>query len=147
MGQKAAPRSKIDLEADHVLSGMGHTTDWISPEKLEALTHEVDIWERIVKRHRDTVNNLRARYSAAICQQKDVQERYLAIQRRGVRACAELAAYNAEEAEFFNDINAVDADPYFRPMRVGVIGLLSDPNSVATFHRREVKQYCPAALA
>jgi hypothetical protein len=146
MGQKAAQRSKVDLEADKVLSATGHRADWITPEKLEELTREVEIWERVVQRRRDTVNN-RAKYSAAICEQKDVQERYIAIQKRIATACAELAEANAAEVEFFDQLTAVGVSPCFRPMRVAAVGLPTDPNSVASFHRKEVETYCPEAQA
>jgi hypothetical protein len=147
MAQKAAPRSRLDFEADQVLSGMGHSVDWISPEKLESISREVEVMERVVQRQQDTAHNLRSRYSAAVCQQKDQQDRYIAIERRIASACAELAAANEAEVRFFDELHAIGVSPHFRPMRVGVIGLPSDPNSVATFHRKEVKQYCPEALA
>src|SRR5688572_25303912 len=57
MAQKAAPRSKRDLEVDQVLSGMGHSVDRISADKLEELSHEVEVWERVVQRQRDTVSS------------------------------------------------------------------------------------------
>jgi predicted nucleic acid-binding Zn-ribbon protein len=147
MAQKTVPRSKIDREADEILSGMGHSADWISAAKLEELSREIEVWETIIQRQRDTLSSLRARYSAAVCQQKDVQERYIAIQRDGVRACADVAAYNKAESQFFDELNAVGAVPCYWPMRVSVIGLPADPNSLASFHRREVERYCPEALA
>jgi hypothetical protein len=147
MAQKAAPRSRVDLAADHVLSGLDHTADWISAEKLEELSREVEVWERIVQRQQDTVGKLRTRYSTAVCQQKDQQDRYVAVERRIASACAELAEANAAEVRFFDELHGADVTPCFRPMRVSAVGLPSDPNSRASFHRREVKQYCPAALA
>ena len=147
MAQKAAPRPQRDLEADKILSASGHSVDWITPERLEELAREVEVWERVVQRRRDTVNNLRTRYSAAICQQPDVQERYIKIQRDTAEACAKLAAANQSEVDFFDELHAIDVVPCFRPMRVTAVGLASDPNSIAAFHRREVKQYCPEALA
>jgi hypothetical protein len=137
MAQKTAPRSKIDREADEILAGMGHTTDWISPEKLEELSRDVEGWETIVQRQRDTVNNLRTRYSAAICQQKEPQDRYVEIQRRMANYVKGLAQANQDEVYFFDEHHAVGAIPYYRPMRVNAVGLASDPNSVAAFHHRE----------
>jgi hypothetical protein len=146
MAQKSTPRSKHDLEVDQVLSGMGHSVDWISAEKLEELSHEVEIWETVVQRQRDTVNNLRTRYSAAICQAKEQQDRYVEIQRRIANHVKGLAQANQDEVDFFDEHHAVGAIPYYRPMRVSAVGLASDPNSLATFHHREVKQFCSEEL-
>ena len=147
MAQKGTPRSKLDLEADKVLSASGYSVDWISPEKLQELTSEVEVMERVVQRQQNTVSELRTRYSAAICQQPDVQQRSIAIQKRIASACAELAAANQGEVDFFDELHAVDVSPCFRPMRVSAVGLASDPNSIATFHRKEIKTYCPQAVA
>ena len=57
-----------------------------------------------------------------------------------------LAEANAAEVKFFDELHAAGVTPRFRPMRVSVIGLPSDPNSVATFHRKEVETYCPEAV-
>ncbi|MCE3242020.1 MAG: hypothetical protein K0Q83_2527, partial [Deltaproteobacteria bacterium] len=100
-----------------------------------------------IERQLNTVSNLRTEYSVFVCESKAQQDRYIAIERRIARACAELAEANAAEVKFFDELHAAGVTPRFRPMRVSAVGLASDPNSIATFHHREVKQYCPEALA
>jgi hypothetical protein len=147
MAQNSKPRSKLDREVDQVLSAAGHSVDWISAENLEAIGREVEVWERVVQRQQDTVNNLRSRYSAVVCSSKVQRDKYIAIQRRIASACQELAQANEEEVTFFDELHSAGVTPYFRPMRVSAIGLSTDPNSVASFHRKEVETYCPEAAA
>ena len=150
LAQKSAEhsneRSKLDSEADQLLFG-STSTDQISAQDIENLDHKIAVLERAIERQLNIVSNLRTEYSVFVCESKAQQDRYIAIERRIARACAELAEANAAEVKFFDELHAAGVTPRFRPMRVSVIGLPSDPNSVATFHHREVETYCPEALA
>ena len=147
--QKSAERSneraKLDSEADQLLSGSA-SADQVSAQDIEDLNHKIAVLERAIEKQLDTVNNLRMKWSVIVCESKAQRDRYVEIERRIARAVRELAEANAAEVAFFDELTAEGVTPRFRPMRVGVIGLPSDPNSVATFHRKEVKQFCPEAL-
>ena len=144
--ERSNERSKLDGEADQLLSG-GASTAQVSAQDIEDLNHRIAVLERAIEKQLDTVSKLRTEYSVFLCESKAQQERYIAIEKRIARACAELAEANAAEVAFFDELHAAGITPRFRPMRVSAVGLASDPQSVATFHYREVKQYCPEALA
>jgi chromosome segregation ATPase len=144
--ERSNERSKLNSEADQLLSGSA-STDQVSAQDIEDLNHRIAVLERAIEKQLDTVSNLRTKYSAFICESKAQRDRYVEIEKRIARAVCELAEANAAEVAFFDELTAAGVSPYFRPMRVGVIGLPSDPNSLATFHRKEVKQFCPEALA
>jgi hypothetical protein len=149
LAQKAADRSneraKLDTEVDQLLSGSA-STDQVSAQEIEDLNHRIVVLERAIEKQLDTVSNLRMKWSVIVCESKAQRDRYVEIERRIARAVRELAEANAAEVAFFDELTAAGVTPRFRPMRVGVIGLPSDPNSIAMFHHREVKQYCPEAL-
>jgi len=72
---------------------------------------------------------------------------YVAIEKRIVAAVGELAAANEAEVLFFRELEDAGCRAIqFRPMRIGAVGLASDDQSVASFHRKEVATYCPEAL-
>jgi hypothetical protein len=137
--ERSSERSKLDSEADQLLSGSA-IANQVSAQELEDVNHKIAVTERAIERQLATVSNLRTDYSIFVCQSKAQQDRYIAIERRIARACAELAEANAAEVAFFDEHHAVGVTPRYRPMRVSVIGLPSDPNSVAAFHRKEVER-------
>ena len=143
--ERSSERSKLDSEADQLLSGASADPAQISAQEIEDLAHRIAVLERAIERQMNTVSNLRTEYSVFVCESKAQQDRYVMIERRIARACAELAEANAAEVAFFDEHHAVGVTPRYRPMRVGVVGLPSDPNSVAAFHRKEVETYCPQA--
>jgi len=70
--QKSAhdEHSKLNSEADQLLLSGGASTDEVSAQDIEDLNHRIAVLERAIEKQLDTVNNLRTRYSAAICQQR-----------------------------------------------------------------------------
>ena len=150
LAQKSAEpsteRAKLDSEANQLLSGRAGT-DQVSAQDIEDLNHRIAVLERAIEKQLNTGSKLRTEYSVFVCESKAQQDRYIAIERRIARAVRELAEANQEKVAFFDEHHAAGVTPRYRPMRVGAVGLASDPNSVASFHHREVKQYCPEALA
>ena len=150
LAQRSAERSnercKLDNEADQLLSGSA-SADQVSAQDIEDLNHKIAVLERAIERQLGTVSNLRTEYSVFVCESKAQRDRYIEIQRRIASRVEALAQANQEEVDFFDELNAAGVTPHFRPMRVSAVGLASDPNSIATFHHREVKRYCPEALA
>jgi hypothetical protein len=139
-------RSSLDNEVDQLLAGSA-SADQVSAQDIEDLNHRIAVLERAIERQLDTVRNLRTRYSVFVCESKAQRDKYIEIEKRISRACAELAEANAAEVRFFDELNAAGVTPRFRPMRVSVVGLLTNPNSIASFHRKEVETYCPEAQA
>jgi predicted RNase H-like nuclease (RuvC/YqgF family) len=144
--ERSNERSKLDSEADQLLTGSA-STDQVSAQDIEDLNHKIAVLERAIEKQLNTVSKLRTEYSVFVCESKAQRDRYIEIQRRIASRVEALAQANQEEVDFFDELHAAGVTPRFRPMRVSAVGLASDPNSIATFHYREVKQYCPEALA
>ena len=90
------------------------------------------------------VDALRGKYSVAICNEN--RAAYVAIEKRIARAGCELA--NEAETLFFRKLqDAGCTSIHFQPIRVSAVGFLSDGQSIASFHAKEVATYCPEALA
>src|ERR1044072_4591141 len=88
---------------------------------------------------------VRSRFSVYLCEINHA--RYVQIERRIAKAVQELAQANEEEARFFEELRDAGASSIsFRSMRISQVGIASDHQSVAAFHRREVEAHCPEAL-
>ena len=85
LAQKSAEhsneRSKLDSEADQLLSGSART-DQVSAQDIEDLNHRIAVLERAIERQLNTVSNLRTQYSVFVCESKAQRDRYIEIERR-----------------------------------------------------------------
>lgn len=144
LAQQHANKSKLDVEAEGLLA-IGETEQATPDESIRELAHDVSIYERAVQIQCDVVDKLRTSFSTTVC--ATVQARYIAIEKRIAHAVQELAKANEAEVQFFDELREAGASPGFRPMRVDAIGTLTDSQSRASFHRREVETYCPEAAA
>lgn len=150
LAQKSAEpsteRAKLDSEANQLISGSAGI-DQVSAQDIEDLNHRIAVLERAIEKQLNTMSKLRTEYSVFVCESKAQRDRYIETERRIARAVRELAEANAAEVAFFDELLAAGVTPRFRPMRVGAVGLANNPNSGAAFHRKEVEQFCPEALA
>ncbi len=135
--------SSLELEADALLAN-AQSEPAIKPEDLERLQHEIDVLNVAIKRQRSVVEGLGGQVSVKRCEIN--HDRYVDIEKRIARAVQELAAANEEELDFFEELRAAGCSNItFRPMRIAAIGVASDPQSRASFHRREVEEFLPEA--
>jgi hypothetical protein len=138
-------RSSLEVEAEARL-GIKQAHPQITAEDLENIEHEISVLEIAIERQRQIVNGLRGRFSLKICAAN--RDRYVAIEKRIARAVVDLASANEAEILFFNELQDAGCSTIvFRPMRIDQVGLISDPNSRASHHRREVNEFCPEAAA
>lgn len=140
--QQRANKSKLDCEAENLL---GNNAEQVQSDSIRELAHDVSIYERAVQMQSDVVNKLRNGFSTAVCNAQ--RKHYVETERRIAAAVQELALANEAEIEFFNELRALGVTPQFRPMRVNIIGTLSDSQSLATFHAREVAEHLPEVAA
>jgi len=142
--RRLSQRSPLEFEAEALLSGEpmkagANTADF------EKLQREIDVLSEAIVQHSQVLDGLRNKYSVAIG--KANYSTYVAIEKRIAAAIGELAAANEAEVLFFRELEDAGCRAIqFRPMRIGAVGLASDDQSVASFHRKEVATYCPEAL-
>jgi len=139
-------RLQIEIEAEALLKGESIKVG-AAAKDLEILQREIQVLDAAVSQQSQLVDNaLRGKYSTVVC--ADNRSRYVEIEKRIARAVQELAAANESEVIFFRELQDVGCDSIaFRPMRINSVGLLSDNQSRAAFHAREVQEYCPEAMA
>jgi hypothetical protein len=141
----ASQRSALKLEAEALLTGEPVKTGATGAD-LEKLRREIEILNEAIAQQTRLVDGLRSKYSVVVCNGN--RGSYIAIERRILRAVRELAAANEAEVLFFRELqDAGCTSIQFRPMRVSAVGLLSDDQSLAMFHRREVETYLPEAIS
>jgi len=142
---KSLGRSKLESEADELLNG-SQSKPGVNAADIESLQHDIDVAELAVEQQRQIVNGLRGQFSIKICTAN--RDEYVQIERRISRAVVELALANESEVLFINQLRDAGCSTIiFRPMRVDQVGLISDPNSRASHHRREVEEFCPEAAS
>jgi hypothetical protein len=136
-------QSKLAIEVDEVLRGEDIGPK-ISRGDIERLEHENAVLSAAIKKQQHAVDVARGQFSLALCE--SVKARYVEIERRIAKAVQELAAANEAELKFIQELwdSGCSSVP-FRPMRVSAIGVASDPQSRAAFHRKEVQEFCPEA--
>ena len=142
--RRSQQRSVIELEAEALLSGepIKAGADTADFEKLQ---RAIDVLSEAIAQQTQLVDGLRSKNSVVVCNLN--RSTYVAIEKRIAAAVRELAAANEAEALFFRELQDAGCTAIqFRPMRVGAVGLASDDQSVASFHRKEVATYCPEAL-
>jgi len=144
--RRSQQRSVIELEAEALLKGEPIKAG-AAAEDLDKLQREIEVLNAAVSQQSHLVEDaLRGKYSTVV--HADNRNRYVEIEKRIARAVQELAAANEAEVLFFRELQDAGCNSIaFRPMRVGVIGLKSDDQSVAAFHARELREYCPEACA
>ena len=142
---KSLGRSKLESEADELLNG-GQSKPSVNADDIEALQHDIEVAELAVEQQRQIVDGLRGQFSVKVCAAN--RDQYVEIEKRISRAVVELAAANEAEVLFINELRDAGCSTIiFRPMRVDQVGLISDPNSRASHHRRELEEFCPEAVA
>jgi hypothetical protein len=140
--------SRLEDEADQLINGTNMVTSAADSDlkTIEAIEHKIAVLDLAINKQRSKLDTARGRFSLHLCQIN--KDRYVEIERRIARAVKELAEANQAEVEFFNELRDAGANSIsFRPMRITQVGIASDSQSVARFHEREVKQYCPEAAA
>jgi hypothetical protein len=138
-------RAKLDAEADELLRGqLISDKTAVQPADLERLDHEIAVLDVAMDRQKEIVDMARGKFSQAVCHAN--RARYVEIEKRIARAVQELALANQAEVDFIDELRDAGATPIFRPMRVNQIGIASDPQSLAAFHRKEVEQFLPEAV-
>jgi len=138
-------KDRLETEAQSVLAGT--PVEEVSVVEIQDLQHWIEVTDKAIEMQDAVVQTARNKFTRAMCDANE--ERYLEIARRIAHAVQELAEANEAEDRFFQEL--VDAGCgtgiRFRPVRVSTIGLASDPQSGAAFHRRELQEFVPAALA
>ena len=113
---------------------------------IEVIEHRISVLDIAIYKQRIEVDKARGRFSLKVCEANRV--RYVEIERRIAKAVQELASANESEMLFFRELQDAGCHSIpFRSMRVNAIGLPSDDQSLATFHARELREYCPEACA
>jgi len=137
----------LEAEADRLLGGTGTLPSADNDLKdIEAIEHKIAVLDIAISKQKAEVDKVRSRFSVHLCQINRAQ--YVEIERRIAKAVQELAAANEEEIRFFQALlDAGCSSISFRPMRINAIGIMADDQSVARFHEREVKEFCPEAAA
>jgi len=139
-------RSRLESEADELLSGASSVR--LSPEDLkdiERLEHEIEVIELALQKQKSTLDLCQGRFNTAVSEANT--STYVRIEKRYYRAIQEAAEAGEEEFRFFEALQQAGVTPMFRPMRLNQIGIVSDTQSAAAFHAREVREFCPQAAA
>jgi hypothetical protein len=135
---------RLDAEASALIGEVdaGPKTVFANVEQLE---HDIGVLTTAIEKQKAIADVSRGAYSVALCELN--RKKYLEIETRMLKAVNELAQANEAEVKFFQELISAGAHSIvFRPMRNQSFGVASDPQSVASFHRREVEQFLPEIL-
>ena len=136
-------QDRLDIEAESLLSGTPIAE--VSSAEIEDTQHQLEIMDRAIDKQRELVDRARSQFTRVMCEAN--RSRYLEIAKRISRAVTELAEANEAEYKFFEELRDAGATSItFRPVRVNAVGLATDTQSVAAFHRRELEEFVPEAL-
>ena len=147
LSRKSNERARLEAEADELLRGTAMKANPDDHLKdIEVIEHRISVLDIAIDKQRMELDKVRGRFSLKVCEAN--RARYIEIEKRIAKAVQELASANESEVLFFRELQDAGCNSIpFRPMRVGVIGLQSDDQSVAAFHARELREYCPEACA
>jgi len=136
-------QDKIEAEAEAMIRGALFETE--SAKEIQELRHKLDVLDRACQMQASVLDVARGQLSVALA--KINRDNYVEVQKRISRAVDELARANEAEVNFFRGLEdaGCSSNPY-RPMRLTYVGTISDRQSVAAFHKKEVETYCPEAL-
>lgn len=136
----------LDDEAGELLEGGQFAFQPVTKTEIERLQREVEVFKAAITKQTQIVERLKNGFSKAVCQANRAQ--YLAIEKKIAKAVQELAEGNEEEERFFEELRAADVKPVgFRSTRIAAIGTFKDTQSGASFHRKEIKEFVPEAVA
>jgi hypothetical protein len=145
MAVRMEQRSTIEIEAAALISGESVKAG-VTAEDLEKIEREIQVFDAAIRQQTKLVDKLSGEFTVAISEAN--RQQYVAIEKRIAAAVAELAEANEAEVIFFRELQDAGCTSIpFRPMRMTSVGIMSDMQSSAAFHRKEVAQYCPEALA
>jgi hypothetical protein len=138
-------KDRLETEAESVLAGM--PVEEISIPEIRDLQHWIEIQSKAIELQSVVVQTARNKFTRTICEAN--RGRYLEIAKRISRAVEELSLANESEVQFFDELMSAGCGSGipFRSLRLNAVGLASDKQSAAAFHRREVEQFLPEALA
>jgi len=145
--RKSNERARLEAEADELLRGTAMKANPDDDLKdIELIEHRISVLDIAIDKQRMELDKARSRFSLKVCEAN--RARYVEIEKRIAKALAELGSANESEVLFSRELQDAGCNSIpFRPMCVGVIGLPSDDQSVAAFHMRELREYCPEACA
>jgi hypothetical protein len=145
LAKRPTEQSRLEAEADQLLDGAAKGVEPTAPsDDFEAIEHRIAVLDVAIQRQHQKIDKVRSEFSSEVCNAN--RDQYILIEKRIAKAVAELAAANQSEINFFNELTAAGCSSItFRPMRVSSLGLLNDPNSRASLHLREIREFCPQA--
>lgn len=137
---------RLEIEANSLLAGtpIEEVSTVEISEQIKAAQHKFDILTAAVEKQRSIVARAHGNFSRNVCAAN--RETYIKIAKRIACAVAELAEANELERRFFEELKEAGVSISFRPVRVNAVGSMSDSQSGATFHRREIEKFVPEAL-
>jgi predicted transcriptional regulator len=140
---KARRQSKLEGEAEELR--LGKPIDEPTRQLVARLQHEVDVLAIAIDQQRAEVQKVRGKYSRKLCELNRAE--YVRIEKQIADAVQALARANEEEINFVNALQDAGCSSIpFHTMRINSVGVLSDPQSGAAFHRKEFERNCPEAV-
>ena len=137
-------RRESGLQAEATLLRTGRAMDEPTRQHVEKLEHEVQVLDVAIHQQRAEVQKVRGKYSRKLCELNRAE--YVRVEKQIAAAVEALARANQEELDFTHGLRDAGASVPFQTMRINSVGVLSDPQSGANFHRKEFERNCPEAL-
>jgi hypothetical protein len=138
-------RRQSGLEDEATLLRTGRAMDEPTRQQVEKLQHEVQVLDVAIHQQRAEVQKVRGKYSRKLCSLN--QTEYVRIEKQIADAVQALARANEEEVNFIHALGDAGCSSIpFQTMRINSVGVLSDPQSGANFHRKEFERNCPEAI-
>jgi predicted transcriptional regulator len=138
-------RRQSGLEDEATLLRTGRATDEPTRQHVEKLEHEVQVLDVAIHQQRAEVQKVRGKYSRKLCELN--RSEYVRVEKQIADAVQALARANQEEVDFIHALlDAGCASVPFQTMRIDKVGVLSDPQSGASFHQKEFARNCPEAV-
>jgi predicted transcriptional regulator len=145
LAEVAKTRRQSGLENEAEELRMGKPIDEPTRQLVARLQHEVDVLAVAIDQQRAEVQKVRGKYSLKLCQLNRAE--YVRIEKQIADAVQALARANQEEVNFINGLGDAGCSSVpFQTMRINSVGVLSDPQSGAAFHRKEFERNCPEAV-
>jgi hypothetical protein len=131
--------TQLEAEAAMIINGANAAS---TPRPIEELSREVQVLTLAIEKQQQIVEHLRRGFSRAVCNEPANRAAYIAIEKRIAGAVQSLAEANEAEVELFTALHRVGCNSVsFRPMRIQAVGLASDSQSLAAFHKRECEEF------
>ena len=137
-------RRQSGLEDEATLLRTGKPIDEPTRQQVEKLEHEVKVLDVAIHQQRAEVEKRRGKYSLELCRIN--RPEYVRVEKQIAAAVEALARANQEELDFIHGLRDAGSSVPFQTMRINSVGVLSDPQSGANFHRKEFERNCPEAV-